>query len=378
MLKSILNLLNPGAQSQEAETPHKKTWKLWQVESSFACNLRCVMCPWHSSRPSKPGSGHMGQETWQALRPLLNQVETIDLSGGGEPLMQPRLIQWVEHAAKAGCQAGFLTNALLLDQKTAAALLDAGVSWMGFSLDGATAGVYQGIRQGSDFNRVCANIAGLAGLRGQARPRLLINFVMMQDNIHQVLDMVRLAKDLRVDQVNFKQCDVIRGKYGKGFGLFAAEPSKQIRRYEKIMKKARKLGSKLGIKVRHFGFVPDETPVCRQDPSSSVFVRWDGVVAPCIGLAYGGPSTFLGQEVDMPQVHFGALPRQDIMDLWQGELCRAYQERFKARVLAHDKVIARSSFEPSLIKLRETFVEAQKAMPPAPPGCEVCHYLHEI
>ena len=67
---------------------------------------------------------------------------------------------------------------------------------------------------------------------------MLINFVMMPVNVHQLNDLVRLAADLGVDQVNFKQCDVTRGELGRGFGLFAAERTKGVRRHQKALARA--------------------------------------------------------------------------------------------------------------------------------------------
>ena len=65
----------------------------------------------------------------------------------------------------------------------------------------------------------------------------MINFVLMHTNLHQVEDIVRLAVRLGVDQVNFKQCDVIRGEQGKGLGLFRREKSKEVREVEKRLGK---------------------------------------------------------------------------------------------------------------------------------------------
>jgi MoaA/NifB/PqqE/SkfB family radical SAM enzyme len=93
-------------------------------------------------------------------------------------------------------------------------ILEVRADWICISMDGATAEMYNKIRIGSDFDRVCGNFANLAALRTARLPKTMINFVLMDLNIHQVQDMVRLAVKLGVDQVNFKQCDVIRGEAG--------------------------------------------------------------------------------------------------------------------------------------------------------------------
>jgi MoaA/NifB/PqqE/SkfB family radical SAM enzyme len=206
----------------------------------------------------------------------------------------------------------------------------------------------------------------------------MINFVMMVMNFHQIEDIVRLSARLGVDQVNFKQCDVIRGENGRDYGLFAPQKNREVRRLEKAVSKARRLAKKLRIKTTAFAFTPDELPVCDQDPRGSLFVRHDGYVAPCINLAFGGHTTFLGEKASIATVHYGRLPDQDLLALWDNISCKFYRERFSHRVRAHDAVIVNSSFEASLPKLRETLQAAKDAMPEAPPGCNVCHYLYGI
>jgi hypothetical protein len=86
------------------------------------------------------------------------------------------------------------------------------------------------------------------------------------------------------------------------------QETKEIRRLKKSLDKARRLAKKLNITTTAFAFTPEERPVCEQDPRDSIFIRHDGLVAPCINLAIGGPTTFLGNEVIMPDAHYGRLP----------------------------------------------------------------------
>jgi len=355
----------------------KRRWRLLQVESSIACNLRCVMCPWKEISKQAKNHGIMSQEIWETVRPYLSEVRSIDFTGGGEPLLQPRLVEWMTEAKTAGCETGVLTNGTLLKKETARQMIRAGIDWICISMDGATADQYEKIRIGSDFERVCENVANIADLRAGKVPKTMINFVLMHMNFHQVEEIVRLAARLGVDQVNFKQCDVIRGENGKGYGLFASEETKEVRRLEKALSRARRLAKKLKVHTTAFPFTPEERPVCEQDPRDSLFIRHDGEVAPCINLAIGGPTTFLGEEVTMPTVHLGRLPDSDLLDLWQTETCKFYRERFLHRVKAHDDTIVRSLMGSSSSR-QSTLQSAIEAMPEAPEGCKICHYLYDI
>jgi MoaA/NifB/PqqE/SkfB family radical SAM enzyme len=245
-------------------------------------------------------------------------------------------------------------------------------------MDGADAEMYNKIRVGSNFDRVCENVANIARLRTGRAPKTMINFVLMHMNFHQVDEIVQLADRLGVDQVNFKQCDVIRGKEGRGYGLFASEETKEIRRLKKSVDKARRLAKKLNIETTAFAFTPQELAICEQDPRDSLYIRHDGTVAPCINLALGGPTTFLGKEVTMPSVHYGRLPGDDLMALWEAESCQFYRERFKERVEKHDNIIMNGLLSGSGGNRLKALKEAREAMPEPPKGYNVCHYLYDI
>ena len=375
----LLGFTSPAADDtltgQEAK---KRRWRLVQVESALECNLRCIMCPWKDFRAEARPHGIMGREIWESLRPHLDEIQSVDFTGGGEPLLQPRLAEWIAEAKSFGCETGVLTNGTLLNEEKARELISAGLNWICVSIDGSTKEEYEKIRQGASFEKVCANLANIAKLRTNDIPLIMINFVMMPANFHQVEDIVRLAAQLGADQVNFKQCEVIRSEHGKGRGLFGPRETKEIRLFQKSLARARGLAKKLKVRTTASSFAPREIPVCEQDPMDSVFISYEGKVAPCINLAYGGPTTFLGRDVNMPGVCYGKLPERDLIELWNDEACAAFRERFRGRVKAYREVFLNGLMKGSHLTPDRLLEEALKKMPKAPEGCTVCHYLHGI
>jgi len=367
--------LSRGSGSESSET---RRWRLLQVESAIACNLRCVMCPWTEAREKAANKGIMQQEVWDSIRPHLPQVRSVDFTGGGEPLLQPSLSEWTAQAKSAGSGTGILTNGLLLGKEKATELMAAGLDWVCVSVDGATADVYEKIRLGSSFDRVCENLANLAELRKDRVPRIMINFVIMHLNVHQLEPIVRLAAALGVDQVNFKQCDVIRGERGKGFGLFQAKETKEVRRLRKELSKARILAAKQKVDTTASSFTPTVRAVCDQDPRDSMFIRYDGAVAPCISLAIGGPTTFLGRAVVMATDRYGRIPDQDLLELWETERCLFYRTLFQSRVQEFENAFARNLYSGSRLSSDRIREAALKAMPEAAQGCRICPYLYDI
>ena len=378
--RSLLGGLTGSAARDDLRTREakKRRWRLVQVESALACNLRCIMCPWKEFRERAHDRGIMRQEVWESIRPHLKEVKSVDFTGGGEPLLQPRLAEWIGDAKSCGCETGVLTNGLLLNREMAKKLITAGLNWICVSIDGATKEEYERIRRGSSFEKVCENLAGVAKLRANETPMIMINFVMMSGNLHQLEHIVRLAAQLGVDQVNFKQCDVIRGEHGKGLSLFGPNETREIRRFQKALTAARRLAKKLNVRTTATSFTPTEKPVCEQDPTDSAFIRYDGTVAPCISLANGGPTTFLGRDATMPSVHYGSLPDKDLLDLWEAETCALFRERFRERLRAYEEAFLAGLTRGSGLTPERLQEEALKRMPKAPEGCTVCHYLHGI
>lgn len=120
-----------------------RPFRLFQVEPTMNCNLRCVMRPWlaHHS-PDKV----MSWETFERIARYFPRTQEVDLSGGGDSLLHPRLLEMIERAKAAGCTVGFSTNATLLHPQTSRALIEVRLDWIAFPLDAAAAATYENIR----------------------------------------------------------------------------------------------------------------------------------------------------------------------------------------------------------------------------------------
>lgn len=176
------------------------------------CNLRCLHCITHAPERTANGTARtMSRATLDALAPSLGYADYFAFVHGGESLTAP--IFWDVLAAIEAARgdepyvAHLLTNGLLLDEATAARLVDRGVSSVSVSLDGATAATNDRIREGGRFERVVRQLRSVVEERRRARwdLRLGLSFVLLRDNVEEAVDFIDLAADIGVDWVKLEE-----------------------------------------------------------------------------------------------------------------------------------------------------------------------------
>jgi MoaA/NifB/PqqE/SkfB family radical SAM enzyme len=119
---------------------------------------------------------------------------------GGEPLLRRDAPELMKHARDAGIRSLHLnTNAMLLDDRRRAAVLEAGIRSVNISVDGPNAEVHEEVRGvAGSFDRTVSNLEKLLAEGANHRLRVRMNFTVMRSNIESLPDMMRLAQHLGV------------------------------------------------------------------------------------------------------------------------------------------------------------------------------------
>jgi organic radical activating enzyme len=149
-----------------------------QIESAMACNLRCLMCPVPTSKVNMDGrnAGIMKLDTYkEIIRQISDRPRTIGLTIMGEPLINKRIIDFVQIGKAAGHTMALTTNATLLTEQTSAGLLSAGLDSIAISFDGAEKATFERIRIGAKYETVVANVKRHFELRNKLNPRSQIH-----------------------------------------------------------------------------------------------------------------------------------------------------------------------------------------------------------
>jgi 12,18-didecarboxysiroheme deacetylase len=99
------------------------------------CNLRCVHC--YAESEDRGYSGELDTGEGEALLDDLASFGVpVILFSGGEPMLRPDLPRLIRHATGRGLRAVVSTNGTVIDRERAQVLRDAGVAYVGISLDG--------------------------------------------------------------------------------------------------------------------------------------------------------------------------------------------------------------------------------------------------
>ena len=174
------------------------------------CNLRCVMCHYSDETIARRKARSFTPEEFAAFfDDIAPMVQDIMLSCGDEPLMSKHFTSILQVIAShpEPRDVGLCTNATLMNGKVRDAIIQYGVTYILLSMDGVTKGSLERIRVGANYERVVANIMALRDLKkatGTRYPRMVLDFVMMESNIHEAPTFVEMAKQLGIAMVDFR------------------------------------------------------------------------------------------------------------------------------------------------------------------------------
>jgi len=140
------------------------------IEATNRCNLKCTFC----DKLPYLAPEDFGDIDYSLFTRIIDEGRekglcSIKLSYRGEPLLHPRIADMVAYARKNGVlDVYFNTNAMLLTEAKAKALIDAGLNRISISVEGTDPKSFESARVGAKFDRIKRNAEMLKNLREQA------------------------------------------------------------------------------------------------------------------------------------------------------------------------------------------------------------------
>ena len=183
------------------------------IEPTNYCNLHCPLCPAHHDYLKE--SVKFGYMDLDNFKSLIDQIKGfiyhVSLSFRGEPLLHKQILEMVQYCTANDVFSFINTNGTLLNDKIVEGLLEAGLGRINISFDGLTEETYSKYRVGGDFHKVYAGIKKLSEMKkkgGYKKPEIIVQFLILKHNIHEVEFLPRLKEELGVDKISINRASV--------------------------------------------------------------------------------------------------------------------------------------------------------------------------
>ena len=181
------------------------------IEPTTFCNLRCPECPSGLRSFTRP-TGMMNLDLYKELMDqLAPDLVYLLLYFQGEPYLHPQFHEMATYAKQKGIFSASSTNGHYLNEKNARATVESGLSELIISVDGTTQESYENYRIGGKLETVIQGIRNLVHCRKELNslsPHIVLQFLVVRQNEHQIPEILALGKSLGVDSVVLKSAQI--------------------------------------------------------------------------------------------------------------------------------------------------------------------------
>ncbi len=171
------------------------------LEPVFGCNYRCPFCIHGSGRQIEVVQ--LGPTLFEKLKPVIETVKHIHITGLGEPFLNPHLLQYLSYFREQGKSYYINTNGSLI-QDTHIDLMTSSTSELSVSIDAGERHTYEKVRHRGYWDKVIASVKRVAQIkagRGSSYPLLYLTFHINMLNLTSLKQVPELAYDLGINGV---------------------------------------------------------------------------------------------------------------------------------------------------------------------------------
>ena len=235
------------------------------IEPTTACNLSCPECP-IGNNSLKRNKGQIDIDLFKktidsSKKHLLN----IFLYFQGEPFLHKNIFEMISYANKKKVYTATSTNGHFLSKDNSLKIIYSKLDKLIISLDGTTQDVYSQYRVNGKLSQVIKGIENLIRIKEEQKskkPFIELQFLVLKTNEHQIEEIKKLAKKLKVDKLALKTAQV----YNYENDVTFIPENKKYNRYCKTNDKWIQKGKQRNRCWRLW---------------NSVVITWDGNVLPC-------------------------------------------------------------------------------------------------
>jgi radical SAM protein with 4Fe4S-binding SPASM domain len=204
-------------------------------------------------------------------------LDSIGLTGLGETLLYPHIVELVDYirARNRGVHIFISTNA---QQPNAPELVDAvadKIDSLQISIDGIGE-AFEKVRRNSDWEKYLANVRQIAKVARGRRAQLKYNMVVLEENHHQMADVVRLAAELGIPEVYFNTFNLVANDRDTSYYRFYYTDA-----FKRAVAEAADVAKSKGVVVGFDDITSERSFAKCPFPWNHFYITWDGFLVPC-------------------------------------------------------------------------------------------------
>lgn len=174
------------------------------------CNLGCITCPREYAFGHAMAKGSIDLDKMKkVIDEVAPYIDSIGLTGLGETLLYKKLEETLAYikSKNKGIQTFVSTNAHIPGAENYIEKLAPYLDTVQISIDG-TENIYEVVRLKSNYNFFIDMVKKIVKLCKEHHVAVMFNFVAVKENYHQMKDIVKLASELGVDDVNITPVNI--------------------------------------------------------------------------------------------------------------------------------------------------------------------------
>jgi radical SAM protein with 4Fe4S-binding SPASM domain len=214
------------------------------------------------------------KKLFTAVYPYLS---TVGLTGLGETVLYPHLRECVEFikAKKSAISIYLSTNASV---PSCVEVMDSVMNTLGtiqISIDGVGS-VFEQVRRGATYDAFLRNATHIAQHAKRKGVGVVLNMVIIKENYHQMVDIIKLAKTMDVPGVTVTPINLAGVDWDLSYYDFFRSSE-----FTSVLEQARRAAVREGISFSYVTDVPHKgIRNCRYVWNHS-YITWDGFLVPC-------------------------------------------------------------------------------------------------
>lgn len=205
------------------------------IDPTNACNLKCKWC--NADYRLKHNNGKLSKSTMLDIADFISGwgVETVCVAGGGEPLLNPDVGEFILKCKLLGVQTGVVTNGIKINEHIHAL---SRCTWVGVSIDSGTEKIYEELKGKNYFSDVINNIKSLINY-SEKNNRFLTapgqghgvsyKYLLHPKNICDVYTAAKIAKDIGCRNMHIRPFGEAWDKVGLANDIFSYSDIQEFR-----------------------------------------------------------------------------------------------------------------------------------------------------